>query len=163
MAIKVNSDTKSLKFQKKRLWVQYTSHIFRAYMKKPSRLGTSFLRTVGIRMEWYGSFDSPDTPPNCKTKRALALTAKAFHRCGGGIWTSRPPGYEPDELPDCSTPRYIGAGNRDRTGTILSYHGILSPGRLPVPPFRRTRDLGTHSPVRLIIISQPLHLVNPFW
>ncbi|MDD7675903.1 MAG: hypothetical protein PUJ09_04635, partial [Eubacteriales bacterium] len=29
-------------------------------------------------MEWYGSFDSPDTPPNCKTKRALALTAKAF-------------------------------------------------------------------------------------
>ena len=78
MAIKVNSDTKSLKFQKKRLWVQYTSHIFRAYMKKPSSLGTSFLRTVGIRMEWYGSFDSPDTPPNCKTKRALALTAKAF-------------------------------------------------------------------------------------
>ena len=26
--------------------------------------------------------------------------------CGGGIWTSRPPGYEPDELPSCSTPRY---------------------------------------------------------
>ena len=38
--------------------------------------------------------------------------------CGGGIWTSRPPGYEPDELPGCSTPRYeIGAGNRGRTGT----------------------------------------------
>ena len=29
-----------------------------------------------------------------------------------------------------------GAGDRDRTGTILSYHGILSPGRLPVPPHR---------------------------
>ena len=28
----------------------------------------------------------------------------------------RPPGYEPDELPSCSTPRY-GAGDRDRTGT----------------------------------------------
>ena len=26
--------------------------------------------------------------------------------CGGGTWTSRPPGYEPDELPNCSTPRY---------------------------------------------------------
>ena len=25
---------------------------------------------------------------------------------GGGIWTSRPPGYEPDELPSCSTPRH---------------------------------------------------------
>ena len=30
-----------------------------------------------------------------------------------------------------------GAGDRGRTGTILSYHGILSPGRLPVPPHRR--------------------------
>ena len=30
----------------------------------------------------------------------------------------RPPGYEPDELPSCSTPRYkIGAGDRGRTGT----------------------------------------------
>ena len=26
--------------------------------------------------------------------------------CGGRIWTIRPSGYEPDELPDCSTPRY---------------------------------------------------------
>ena len=33
--------------------------------------------------------------------------------------------------------RLFGAGNRSRTGTILSYHGILSPGRLPIPPFRR--------------------------
>ena len=31
-----------------------------------------------------------------------------------------------------------GAGDRDRTGTILSYHGILSPGRLPVPPRRQS-------------------------
>ena len=31
-----------------------------------------------------------------------------------------------------------GAGDRDRTGTILPYHGILSPGRLPVPPHRRS-------------------------
>ncbi len=30
----------------------------------------------------------------------------------------RPPGYEPDELPNCSTPRY-GAGDRGRTGTGL--------------------------------------------
>ena len=31
----------------------------------------------------------------------------------------------------------IGAGDRARTGTGLSAHGILSPGRLPVPPLRR--------------------------
>ena len=30
----------------------------------------------------------------------------------------------------------LGAGDRGRTGTVLSYHGILSPGRLPVPPHR---------------------------
>ena len=47
----------------------------------------------------------------------------------------RPSGYEPDELPGCSTPRY-GAGSRGRTGTKLTFHGILSPGRLPIPPFR---------------------------
>ena len=35
----------------------------------------------------------------------------------------------------------IGAGDRGRTGTILSYHGILSPGRLPVPPHRRTASV----------------------
>ena len=32
----------------------------------------------------------------------------------------------------------VGAGDRDRTGTILTYHGILSPGRLPVPPRRQS-------------------------
>ena len=50
----------------------------------------------------------------------------------------RPLGYEPNELPDCSTPRYFGAGNRARTGTRLSSHGILSPGRLPISPLRRS-------------------------
>ena len=32
---------------------------------------------------------------------------------------------------------WCGAGDRSRTGTILSYHGILSPGRLPIPPHRQ--------------------------
>ena len=47
-----------------------------------------------------------------------------FPRKSRGLWlrgpdlNRRPSGYEPDELPDCSTPRYkIGAGDRGRTGT----------------------------------------------
>ena len=52
-----------------------------------------------------------------KTKKPRSLTTSGFfgvasikdaqYGCGGGIWTSRPSGYEPDELPDCSTPRYL--------------------------------------------------------
>ena len=30
------------------------------------------------------------------------------------------------------------AADRNRTGTGITTHGILSPGRLPVPPLRRT-------------------------
>ena len=31
----------------------------------------------------------------------------------------------------------INAADRNRTGTGITTHGILSPGRLPVPPLRR--------------------------
>ena len=31
----------------------------------------------------------------------------------------------------------FGAGDRGRTGTSITAHGILSPGRLPVPPHRQ--------------------------
>ena len=60
-------------------------------------------------------------------------------------------GFEPHDLRVMSPTSYqaallrdmiplrkpYGAGDRGRTGTILTYHGILSPGRLPVPPHRR--------------------------
>ena len=42
--------------------------------------------------------------------------------CGGRIWTIRPSGYEPDELPDCSTPRYKRARFPD-CFTIILYSG----------------------------------------
>ena len=73
----------------------------------------------------------------------------------------RPPGYEPDELP-AALPRDIelsnfkknfGAEDRNRTGTSRKAHGILSPGRLPIPPLRqigsksgaRTHNLSVNS------------------
>ena len=57
-------------------------------------------------------------------------------------------GFEPHDLRVMSPTSYqaalprdiyhlCGAGDRSRTGTILSYHGILSPGRLPIPPHRQ--------------------------
>jgi hypothetical protein len=38
------------------------------------------------------------------------------------------------------------AGDRNRTGTGITTHGILSPGRLPVPPRRRIMDGGGFEP-----------------
>ena len=34
-----------------------------------------------------------------------------------------------------------GAGDRGRTGTSITAHGILSPGRLPVPPHRQVYNV----------------------
>ena len=57
-----------------------------------------------------------------------------------------------------------GAGDRDRTGTILSYHGILSPGRLPVPPHRQVfSETFFISRLVYIIISHFSFLVNPIY
>ena len=48
-----------------------------------------------------------------------------------------PTSYQAALLRDMMFLSLDGAGDRDRTGTILSYHGILSPGRLPIPPHRQ--------------------------
>ena len=54
---------------------------------------------------------------------------------------------------------HFGAGDRNRTGTGITSHGILSPGRLPVPPLRRMQRL-LHS---LTIIPHDLWIVKSFF
>ena len=57
-----------------------------------------------------------------------------------------------------------GAGDRGRTGTILTYHGILSPGRLPVPPHRHSvRGSMQAFSLAKIILPHIIHFVNPFF
>ena len=61
------------------------------------------------------------------------------------------------------TPDHDGAGDRGRTGTILTYHGILSPGRLPSPPHRHfylweRSSLGSHS----LLYHSYMHLSTLF-
>ena len=72
-------------------------------------------------------------------------------------------GFEPHDLRVMSPTSYqaallrdIGAGNGNRTRTILSYHGILSPGRLPIPPHRQLCTRSVH-----FIIPQQNAFVNP--
>ena len=42
----------------------------------------------------------------------------------------------------------IGAGDQDRTGTVITDHGILSPGRLPIPPHRHVVRITGVEPAR---------------
>ena len=60
-----------------------------------------------------------------------------------------PTSYQAALLRDIYFPIHRGAGDRGRTGTILSYHGILSPGRLPVPPHRHSVRGRPTSSIRL--------------
>ena len=40
------------------------------------------------------------------------------------------------------SPTFTNAADRNRTGTGITTHGILSPGRLPVPPLRHMEPIG---------------------
>lgn len=64
-----------------------------------------------------------------------------------------PLGHKKTDALHCSAS--VGAGNRDRTGTGITTHRILSPGRLPVPPLRRIIFC-------LTIISFLFASVNPY-
>ena len=54
-----------------------------------------------------------------------------------------------------------GAGNGNRTRTMLSHHGILSPGRLPIPPFRHLVAVSPAVTVLLnVLTGSPIPFVS---
>ena len=57
--------------------------------------------------------------------------------CGGRTWTNDLRVMSPTSY-QLLYPAIYGAGDRGRTGTGSESHGILSPGRLPIPPHRRS-------------------------
>ena len=52
------------------------------------------------------ALQAPHTPPNDKSKKA-PISQGLFVLLRGEDLNLRPSGYEPDELPDCSTPRHV--------------------------------------------------------
>ena len=93
-----------------------------------------------------------------------------------GIFLVAGRGFEPPDLRVMSPTSYqaalprdiwflpVGAGDRGRTGTILSYHGILSPGRLPIPPHRRiaSQDFA-NSRSAVSLYHTYIHLSTRLW
>ena len=71
-----------------------------------------------------------------------------------GLWARR--------ATNCSTPRYYGAGDRGRTGTLLSQHWILSPRRLPVPPHRLGKRNAQPFFIAYLLYHFPHALSTPF-
>ena len=98
---------------------------------------------------------------NRSKKCGKAKKLPRFPRKSRGLWlrgpdlNRRPSGYEPDELPDCSTPRYnFGAGDRGRTGTGFLPRDFKS---------RASANSATPAYWHLSIIAQAKPAVNPLF
>ncbi len=107
----------------------------------------------------FGGFGFVKTRP----RRFFTRLPNEYHLLHSAIYRARPPRV-PHAARLGSLSRHLhdalsGAGDRGRTGTILSYQRILSPWRLPVPPHRQDKEPRF---LRTLIISYILRFVNTF-
>ncbi len=92
-------------------------------------------RSYGL---WVGLIEGDKNKPAIKNKKYPLESDDS-----SGFWlrgldlNQRPPGYEPDELPT-ALPRDMVPETGVEPARDCS-HGILSPGRLPIPPLRHRR------------------------
>ena len=115
--------------------------------------------------------------PEVAVKNPVSVIGKRKdHPCGWSfLLLVAGVGFEPHDLRVMSPTSYQAALPRDINWYLKKWcrkpgsnryeiksHGILSPGRLPVPPFRQTFREGR--PFKCpIIIAQNLTVVNPFY
>ena len=97
------------------------------------------VRTDRESPDWPDVRSKRGKPPQSKLRR-LPVCPRCEHLLRGQDLNLRPPGYEPGELPNCSTPRHKGQ----------LYHGMRElatrgPERPVSPRYRRSR---WHSPRR---------------
>ena len=79
-----------------------TTSIFGWIVKQDGDPNTSTTEVVWLRDEISSKWNLPESHKAKKNKTRKCLNGGS----GSGIRTTRPSGYEPDERPDCSSPRY---------------------------------------------------------
>ena len=126
--------------------------------RRKHRLRARFLPRMGHGLGHLGVQEMGTSPKVAKRQRKTPLSGwkAVFLWLRGLDLNQRPPGYEPDELPT-ALPRDMVPETGVEPARDCS-HGILSPGRLPIPPLRQR--VAPVSIERLIILAQCLEAVK---